>query len=66
MTVLIICAILRTTPLLDGFSVLSDMQECSLALLRALVSKRYDAFLCMAGIILLARNASMELGGVAA
>ena len=66
MTVLIIYAIVRTTPLLDGFAVLTDMQKCSLALLRALVSKRYDALLWMAGIMLLARNVSMELGGVAA
>ena len=66
MTVLIIYVIARTTPLLDGFSALSDVQKCSLALLRALVSNRYDALLWMTGIMLLALNVSMELGGVAA
>ena len=52
--------------MLDGFAVLIDMQKCSLALLRALVSKRYDALLWMVGIMLLAQNVSMELGGVTA
>ena len=66
MNVLIFCVIVRTTPLLDGFAALTDMQKCSLALLRALVSKRYDVFLWMVGIMLIARNMSMELGGVAA
>ena len=66
MTVLIIYVIARTTPLLDGFYALSDVQKCSLALLRALVSNRYDALLWMTGIMLLALNVSMELGGVAA
>ena len=66
MNLLIIYVIARTTPLLDGFSALSDVQKFSIALLRALVSKRYDALLWMTGIMLLALNVSMELGGVAA
>ena len=63
MTVLIICAIARTVPLLAGFAALSKLPP---DLLRALVSEIYYLLLCKARIILLARNVTMSSGSVAA
>ena len=44
-TALTICAIVITAQLLGGVSVSLDMKKCPLALLRALLSDRYDALL---------------------
>ena len=44
-TALIICDIVITAPLFGDVSVLLDMKKCPLALLRALLSDRYNASL---------------------
>ena len=53
-TALIICNIVNTAPLLVGVSTLFDMNKCPLALLRALLSERYNALLCPARTVSLA------------
>jgi hypothetical protein len=53
-TALIICEIVITAPLLGGVSVSLDMKKCPPALLRTLLSDRYDASLCTANTMSLA------------
>jgi hypothetical protein len=54
-TALIICKILSTTPLLMGMSSVPAINMWPPALLRALGSDRYNALLCIASLISLAR-----------
>ena len=54
MTALIIYAMMMTAPLFDGMAELLDMKKRPPALLRAFVSKRYNAPLWPTGTILLA------------
>jgi hypothetical protein len=54
-TAYIICKILSTAPLLMGMSSVPAMNMWPPALLQALGSDTYDALLCIASLILLAR-----------
>ena len=58
-TVLIICEVVCTAPLLDKNSSFSDKKICPPAWLCAFDSERYDASLCAANIMPLAQYVMM-------
>ncbi len=65
-TALIVCEMVITAPLLSGGLALLDMKKCPPALLRALLSDRYDASLCAANTMSLVLYVTIASGCVAA
>ena len=64
--VLILCEIMRTTPLLARFSAFSDMKKWPPDLIRDLISYRYNVLLWTARIMSLVLNMTIALGCVVA